>query len=85
MRNWISNGPRRVVFAWMLAAALPAAPAADRMELVPKWNRCERAFKSSVAYAHPVQDVSLKVTFTSPLGETAEVDAFWDGGKTWRV
>ena len=32
-----------------------------------------------------IQDASLRVTFTSPLGETSEVDGFWDGGRTWRV
>ena len=36
-------------------------------------------------YANAIQDASLRVTFTSPLGETSEVDGFWDGGRTWRV
>jgi hypothetical protein len=38
-----------------------------------------------VIYSNALQDASLKVQFTSPLGETREVDGFWDGGRTWRV
>ena len=36
-------------------------------------------------YSNALQDASLRVVFTSPLGETNEVDGFWDGGRTWRV
>ena len=53
--------------------------------VIPKWTRFEHAFKSSVAYTNPLQEVTLKVRFTSPLGDTHEVYGFWDGGKTWRV
>jgi hypothetical protein len=53
--------------------------------VVSKWGRFEYAFRSSVVYSNALQDVSLRVMFKSPLGETNEVDAFWDGGRTWRV
>ncbi|HOC54524.1 MAG TPA: DUF4038 domain-containing protein [Verrucomicrobiota bacterium] len=85
-RNFVSTGPRLVALALLLlTAALPAVQAAAKLELVPKWDRFEHAFKSSVAYANAVQEVVLKVVFTSPLGEATEVEAFWDGGRTWRV
>ncbi|HWC61353.1 MAG TPA: DUF5060 domain-containing protein, partial [Verrucomicrobiae bacterium] len=50
-----------------------------------KWGRFEREFKSSVVYENPFQECGLKVTFVSPDGITNVTDAFWDGGKTWRV
>jgi len=49
------------------------------------WNRFEAAFTSTGKYENPVQDVVLSTTFTAPSGKTHVVDAFWDGGATWRV
>src|SRR5207249_4368756 len=63
---------------------LPAEPS-PQMPVVSKWGRFEQSFKSSVAYSHPLQDATLTVIFTSPLGETSQVYGFWDGGKAWRV
>ena len=86
MRNFVFSGSRLAVLALLLLpAGVPTARAAAKMQVVPKWSRFEQAFKSSVAYSNPVQDAALTVVFTSPLGDTSEVDGFWDGGKTWRV
>src|SRR5438309_3912177 len=63
---------------------LPAAPS-PQMPVVSKWGRFEQSFKSSLVYSHPLQEATLAVVFTSPLGETNQVYGFWDGGKTWRV
>ena len=85
---------RNIVFTWsrlavlgllLLPAGVPTAAASAKMPVIAKWGRFEQAFKSSVIYSNAVQDASLKVLFTSPLGETNEVDGFWDGGRTWRV
>src|ERR1017187_11036083 len=85
---------RNVVFSWsrlaalallVLPAGVPTAAAAAKTPVVAKWGRFEQAFKSSVGYSNALQDVSLTAVFTSPLGETNEVDGFWDGGRTWRV
>jgi hypothetical protein len=85
---------RNIVFIWsrlvvgclfLLAAATPWAAASAKTAVVPKWSRFEQSFKSRFVYSNAVQEVSLRVVFTSPLGETSEVDGFWDGGKTWRV
>lgn len=69
----------------VLPEALSAATDSKPLPQVPKWGRFEQSFRSSVAYANPVQDAALSVTFTSPLGETLKANGFWDGGKTWRV
>jgi hypothetical protein len=83
-----------VAFSWSRLAALallllpggvPTVGASAKTPVVPKWGRFEQAFKSSVVYSNAVQDASLTVLFTSPLGETIEADGFWDGAKTWRV
>jgi hypothetical protein len=85
---------RNVVYSWSRLAALaflllpmglPTADASVKTPVIPKWGRFEQVFKSSVVYSNAVQDASLTVQFTSPLGDTIEADGFWDGGKTWRV
>jgi hypothetical protein len=85
---------RNIVFTWSRLAALallllPAGvcsvAASDKPPVIAKWGRFEHSFKSTVLYSNAVQDVSLRVVFKSPLGETNEVDAFWDGGRIWRV
>src|SRR5258708_5452747 len=73
------------VFLFALPGALLAAADSKPLPQVPQWGRFEQAFRSPVAYANPVQDAVLNVTFTSPLGETLKVNGFWDGVKTWRV
>jgi hypothetical protein len=85
---------RNIVFTWSRLAALAlllllagvcSVAASDKPPVIAKWGRFEHSFKSTVLYSNAVQDVSLRVVFKSPLGETNEVDAFWDGGRTWRV
>ena len=86
MRNIYFIGMRLVVAClFLLPAAVPRVAASDKMAVVSKWGRFEHALKSSVSYTNALQDVSVRVLFRSPLGETNVVDAFWDGGRTWRV
>jgi hypothetical protein len=47
--------------------------------------RFEASFNSSSQYENPVQDVEVKVDFTSASGRKQTVFAFWDGGKIWKV
>lgn len=79
---------RQIVCAVCLLA-LPgmvrAAASYSRDSIVPKWGRFERSFKSTRLYDNPPREATLVVVFTSPLGETRQVEGFWDGGKTWRV
>ena len=82
------KGPRR--FGWLLCVlALPLASCTavryGKLPAVPKWTRFEQAFESRVAYSNALQQATLTVVFSSPLGETNPVYGFWDGGTTWRV
>ena len=53
--------------------------------MVSQWSCFEQKLTSTVAYAHPLHDAELIVTFTSPRGEARQVRGFWDGGMAWRV
>ena len=66
-------------------SATISATAAPKLPVVPKWSRFEHEFHSTVTYSNALQDATLTVVFTSPLGETRQAYGFWDGGRTWRV
>ncbi len=85
MRNFVFTAMRAAGLSLLLLAGALTAGASPKMQVVPKWDLFEHSFKSSVVYSNALQDASLTVVFTSPLGDTSEVDGFWDGGKTWRV
>jgi Protein of unknown function (DUF4038)/Domain of unknown function (DUF5060)/Putative collagen-binding domain of a collagenase len=86
MRNIFFTWSRLVVAClFLLPAAVREAAASAEMAMVTKWGRFEQSFKSPVLYSNAVQDAALQVVFTSPLGDTYQVDGFWDGGATWRV
>jgi hypothetical protein len=40
---------------------------------------------SDRVYDNPLWDVDVAVTATAPSGRTQRVNAFWDGGRTWRA
>ena len=52
---------------------------------VQQWARFEQTFTSSREYDNAVQDVRVKVEFTSPNNNKRTLNAFWDGGRRWRV
>jgi len=79
----ITSRPAGFAAALILAAGLWTEAA--KPLTVPKWERFEQTFLSTVTYANPPQEASLWVSFSSPLGERLRVPGFWDGGKTWRV
>jgi hypothetical protein len=62
-----------------------ATPTRRSFVLVAKWERFEHAFQSVYTYPNPVQNTSLEVAFKAPSGQVHKVQAFWDGGRTWRV
>src|SRR5688572_14250414 len=68
-----------------LFTPVPAATQSKRVPMVPKWTRFEQSLRSSVNYPNALQDATVSVVFTSPLGETNVVYGFWDGGRVWRV
>ena len=70
---------------WRCRSGCGGPPNPHRCAVVPKWGRFEQSFKSGVLYSNALQDATLTVLFTSPLGETNLVYGFWDGDKNWRV
>lgn len=74
-----------LVFAVMGVGCATYAVKPLSMPLVGKWDRFELLFESTVAYANPVQDVVVEVTFTGPSGEVSKVDGFWDGTNFWKA
>ncbi len=52
---------------------------------VEQWAVFELPLTSDQPYENPLQDVLLVATFVSDAGEVRRVDAFWDGGQSWRV
>ncbi len=59
------------------------APAADNP--VEQWARFEQSFTSSKNYDNAVQQIKVKVEFTSPSGNKRTLFGFWDGGREWCV
>jgi hypothetical protein len=55
------------------------------MEAVMLWTVLELALQSQRDYDNPLWDVTVRVHFTAPSGKTQTVEAFWDGGRIWRV
>ncbi|MBN2713534.1 MAG: DUF5060 domain-containing protein, partial [Planctomycetes bacterium] len=49
------------------------------------WDRFEKSATNDTAYADPLRDVRLDVTYTRPDGKTVKFWGFWDGGSTWRI
>jgi hypothetical protein len=45
----------------------------------------EEAIESDRDYANPVWDVAVRARLTSPSGDHKEIEAFWDGGRSWRL
>src|SRR6266498_4256817 len=72
---------------WMLlnflVLSIFVASGSQNLPVVSKWGRFEHTFQSNLTYSNALQDVTLTVVFTSPLGETNQIYGFWDGGKTW--
>lgn len=76
--------------ALALMAAVASATAAAGQGTVPRVDFSphgvvEITLTSDRDYANPFWDVTVAVTATAPSGRRAAVDAFWDGGRTWRA
>ncbi|UUO06691.1 DUF4038 domain-containing protein [Blastopirellula sp. J2-11] len=62
----------------LLTAAPTAAVEVARYQVFDDAIQCDREL------AKPLWDARVEVEFTSPSGKTTTVEAFWDGGRTWR-
>ena len=49
------------------------------------WSRFETTIDGDDVHDNPVRDVTVEVTFVSPSGRTAKVEAFWDGASNWGI
>lgn len=68
--------------ALLLQVQAPQAPP----PAVPLWGRFETTFTSTREYGNALYDVTrFAVRFTPPSGRSKTVNAFWDGGRTWKV
>ena len=58
------------------------------MEKLARWTIYEGVLESSMVPlsddVDPFWDVDVRVRFTGPSGQASVVEAFWDGGATWR-
>jgi len=52
---------------------------------VAQWLIFETCLPAQGSAGSPALDISVDVQFTSPSGVMRRVEAFWDGGQTWRV
>src|SRR6266446_7458688 len=73
----VPPAPTFALLLLLLFSPVLASAQSRNIPAVSKWGRFEHSFKSSVAYSNALQDATLVVTFTSPLGETNEVYGFW--------
>lgn len=55
------------------------------MREIAQWTVFEVEAESARQRDNPFWDVDVWCTFTAPSGTKRKVDAFWDGGRTWRV
>ncbi len=55
------------------------------MQEIPMWTVYETKLEAAEDHENPFRDVRVSVRFTGPAGQHRKVDAFWDGGRTWRV
>jgi hypothetical protein len=69
----------------MRLIAVLAFSAAALSAQVHQHGRFEAVFTASQEYPFPLHDAAATVTFKGPDGVTDQVDAFWDGGKNWKV
>lgn len=65
--------------------ALLSASLVQAVDSTSAWTRWEQTLTSERAHPNPWREVTLRVTFTGPDGESFSGDGFWDGGQTFKV
>jgi hypothetical protein len=73
------------VVALQLAGDDSAKPKAVATAEVHRWGVFETSLTATRDYAEPIWDVRVEVTFVAPSGKKHVREAFWDGGRVWRV
>lgn len=74
------------MFTMMATASVSGGTSTTAMlgPFVPKWMPFEIELHSDRSYGNPLWDVSVTVQLAAANGQQQTVDAFWDGGRTWR-
>ena len=55
------------------------------MEIFTCWRAGNLTFETSRGYNNPFLDLSIQARFTGPSGQTVVREAYWDGGRTYRI
>ena len=72
-----------VLIVVLIFTCVNSASAANTV--IEQWTRFENTLISSKDYNNPVQDIKVRIEFTSPSGKKRTLLAFWDGGRLWRM
>jgi len=74
---------------WLLPGILAVAITGASNDLgqgqIQRYGVFETALQSERDYDSPFRDASVELTFTAPSGKQRKRDAFWEGGRAWRV
>ncbi|MBI2497969.1 MAG: DUF5060 domain-containing protein [Opitutae bacterium] len=71
------------VVAWLLGAL--TAVAASGADHTAVWTRWEQTLTTARDHANPYRDITLRVTYRGPEGQSFSGFGFWDGGRTFKV
>lgn len=69
----------------MMAVAITGVADDAGQGQIQRYGVFETALQSDRDYDNPFLGASVKLTFTAPSGKQRNRDAFWDGGRVWRV
>jgi hypothetical protein len=80
LESWTTH-----VLIWACALITAGSVSAAAGPNPHTWQRWEYTFTSTRDYANPYADVTLRVTYTGPKGQTLQTCGFWDSGDTFRI
>ena len=58
---------------------------ANNLLTVSTWRQIILPYEIACDFANPFLDVSIKATFTGPDGQSIVREAYWDGGRTYKI
>jgi hypothetical protein len=74
-----------LLFLVYSASLLSESCAASAGVSVGRWARFEASAKNARTYRNPYADVTLNVTYESPIGKKTKFWGFYDGARTWKI
>jgi hypothetical protein len=76
---------KMLLLAWACALISDASVSAAVESQPCTWQRWEFVLTSTHNYTNPYAEVTLRVIYTGPAGQTIRAYGFWDGGDTFRI